>query len=137
MGVFLYSGRVMSDAVTTAAPTSHEGLINWVTEIVSLCQPENVRWCDGSQDEWDELTQLLVEAGTFTRLNPEKRPNSFLARSSPSDVARVEGRTYICSENEEDAGPTNNWADPAEMRETLKGFFSGCKIGRASCRERV
>ncbi|MFP6865793.1 MAG: phosphoenolpyruvate carboxykinase (GTP), partial [Roseibacillus sp.] len=102
----------------------------WVTEMVSLCQPENVRWCDGSQDEWDELTQLLVDAGTFTRLNPDKRPNSFLARSSPSDVARVEGRTFICSAKEEDAGPTNNWADPAEMREKLKGFFSGCMKGR-------
>jgi phosphoenolpyruvate carboxykinase (GTP) len=98
--------------------------------MVALCQPDSVRWSDGSQAEWDELTQLLVEAGTFTRLNPDKRPNSFLARSSPSDVARVEDRTFICSENEEDAGPTNNWANPAEMRETLKGFFSGCMKGR-------
>ena len=120
----------MSDAATTDAPTSHADLLNWVNEMVALCQPDNIRWSDGSQAEWDDLTQLLVEAGTFTRLNPDKRPNSFLARSSPSDVARVEDRTYICSEKEEDAGPTNNWADPAEMRETLKGFFSGCMKGR-------
>ena len=115
---------VMSDAATTEAPTSHQGLLDWVNEMISLCQPDSVRWSDGSQAEWDELTQLLVDAGTFTRLNPEKRPNSFLARSSPSDVARVEDRTFICSEKEEDAGPTNNWANPSEIREKLKGFFS-------------
>ncbi|MDP6208072.1 MAG: phosphoenolpyruvate carboxykinase, partial [Roseibacillus sp.] len=89
------------------APTSHQGLLDWVNEMIALCQPSSVRWSDGSQAEWNELTQLLVDAGTFTRLNPEKRPNSFLARSSPSDVARVEDRTFICSEQEEDAGPTN------------------------------
>ncbi|MFP6883276.1 MAG: phosphoenolpyruvate carboxykinase (GTP) [Roseibacillus sp.] len=120
----------MSDAATNDPPTSHQGLLDWVNEMIALCQPASVRWSDGSQAEWNELTQLLVDAGTFTRLNPGKRANSFLARSSPSDVARVEDRTFICSEKEEDAGPTNNWADPVEMRETLKGFFAGCMKGR-------
>ncbi|NNC89349.1 MAG: phosphoenolpyruvate carboxykinase (GTP) [Akkermansiaceae bacterium] len=120
----------MSDASATAAQTSHQGLLDYVNEMVTLCQPDDVRWCDGSQAEWDELTQLLVDAGTFIRLNPEKRPNSFLARSSPGDVARVEDRTFICSRREDLAGPTNNWADPKEMREKLKGLFKGCMKGR-------
>lgn len=113
-----------------AAPTENEALLNWIAESVELFQPEKVVFADGSQEEWDRLTSELVEAGTLIRLNEEKRPNSFLARSNPSDVARVESRTFICSETKEGAGPTNNWADPVEMKAEMTEAYRGSMRGR-------
>ena len=112
------------------APTRHPRLLKWVDEIAELCEPAAIHWFDGSDDEAELLSKQLVEAGTFTPLDDAKRPNSYWAATDPSDVARVEDRTFICSEREHDAGPTNNWKDPAEMRGILDGLFRGCMRGR-------
>jgi len=112
------------------APTDNARLVAWVREVAALTRPDAVEWCDGSDQEWERLTALLVDSGTFTRLDEAKRPNSFYAASDPTDVARVEDRTFICSEQESDAGPTNNWMAPEEMRAALQPLFDGCMRGR-------
>ena len=112
------------------APTRHRGMLAWVDEVARLTQPDQVVWCDGSTEEYQRLCDLLVATGTFLPLDPVKRPRSYLARSTPDDVARVESRTFICSEDPEDAGPTNNWREPAAMRAELRQVFDGAMRGR-------
>ncbi|MCE5287827.1 MAG: phosphoenolpyruvate carboxykinase (GTP) [Nocardiaceae bacterium] len=120
----------MTSATVQTPPTQHAELLAWVQEVAELTQPDAIVWSDGSDEEWDRLTAKLVAAGTFQKLDEAKKPNSFLALSDPSDVARVESRTYICSEREEDAGPTNNWVAPDEMRATMTPLYRGCMKGR-------
>jgi phosphoenolpyruvate carboxykinase (GTP) len=112
------------------APTTHEGILAFVREAAELTTPDRIYWCTGSDEEWVELTDTLVSTGTFTRLDPAKKPNSFYAASDPTDVARVEDRTYICSVEEKDCGPTNNWMDPNEMKDIMRGLYAGCMKGR-------
>jgi phosphoenolpyruvate carboxykinase (GTP) len=113
-----------------SSSSKNKKLLAWVDEMATLCQPDNIVWADGTDEEWDTLWDLMVEGGTARRINEEKRPNSFHVNSIPADVARVEDRTYICSHTEAEAGPTNNWFDPHEMREKMNGMFSGCMKGR-------
>ncbi|MCZ2155920.1 MAG: phosphoenolpyruvate carboxykinase, partial [Bryobacterales bacterium] len=111
--------------IEQTAKTKNKQLLDWVQSAVALCKPDQVYWCDGSQEEYDRLCEQMVESGTFIRLNEAKRPNSFLCRSDPGDVARVEDSTYICSRRSEDAGPTNNWMAPEAMKAKLTALFDG------------
>ena len=120
----------MQNTACCSPRTKNQKLLQWVSEVQALCKPDQVCWCDGSKEEYDSLMKLMVEAGMATKLDEAKRPNSYLFRSHPSDVARVEDRTYIASQNKEDAGPTNNWIDANELKQTMKGLYDGCMKGR-------
>jgi phosphoenolpyruvate carboxykinase (GTP) len=115
---------------TSSQPTTHQGILDFVNEVAAMTKPDSIHWCTGSDEEWTQLTEALVASGTFTQLNPDIKPNSFYARTDPTDVARVEDRTYICSVDEKDAGPTNNWMDPNEMKALMRKLYDGCMRGR-------
>ncbi|MFP6854523.1 MAG: phosphoenolpyruvate carboxykinase (GTP), partial [Opitutales bacterium] len=117
-------------AMYDRSKTNNQKLLNWLDEVIALCRPRDVRWADGSEEEWKALCEGMVEVGSMIRLNEEKRPNSYLARSDPRDVARVEDQTFICSDEEVDAGPTNNWEDPAVMKVRMNELYDGCMTGR-------
>src|ERR1043165_8602400 len=117
-------------AETQAPPTTHQGILDFVNEVAAMTTPDTIHWCTGSDEEWTELTDALVATGTFTRLDPAIKPNSFYAASDPTDVARVEDRTYICSVDEKDCGPTNNWMDPKDMKSLMRNLYQGCMKGR-------
>jgi phosphoenolpyruvate carboxykinase (GTP) len=124
------TASIDSSDTNQSAPTTHQGILSWVNEVAELTQPDKIHWCTGSDEEWVQLTDALVATGTFVRLNEEKKPNSFWAASDPTDVARVEDRTYICSVDEKDAGPTNNWMDPDEMKAIMTDLYRGSMRGR-------
>ncbi len=119
-----------STAEGNPAPTTHQGILDFVNEVAAMTRPDRIHWCTGSDEEWSELTRSLVASGTFTQLNPQIKPNSFYAATDPTDVARVEDRTYICSVDEKDAGPTNNWMAPDEMKAIMRELYEGCMRGR-------
>lgn len=119
-----------TDTISTTYRTTHAKLQSWVDEVAALTKPASIHWVEGTPEEWVKLTDDLVEAGTFVRLDETKKPNSFWCASDPTDVARVEDRTYICSVDEADCGPTNNWMEPSAMKDLMRGLYDGCMQGR-------